>query len=420
MDIKLKSLYQYSMNALFVVFLVLLPFQDSGLSETALNYMGLYLSNIPLFIMVVVSSVYVIFNQQIRCPKLYIWIGVFGYLILYSLFVCLWINEDMTVSIYKTIVGFISLFFQIYVFYICRNRVPIIQKYIWIVFWIDISGWILCDVLKYDMGWIIHRGLGDARFHGFASETSWFSFTTMILGLLSIEASDRKFFKIVYALLMISVVLFGGSKGTVICLLLAAVVGILLNNRVNLLLKPLMLITAGIITYAIFQSFVLDGFISDLSEFTSFATRVSSIVASFMIFIDYPFGTGYGAFQSILRIYYIDAFDLLNSYIPFFSLSAKEILGMLNDASGSGLSIKGVFFQYTAYFGLPFLLIIILSVHRFIKCRLELSNYWKISTVFVVIGLLCFANFYYDSILFFAMLIGSVKNKNIDNDYLYK
>ncbi|MCR5438565.1 MAG: hypothetical protein K6F01_03910 [Selenomonas sp.] len=410
MDVSTKSLYQYSMNALFILFLFLLPFQDSGLSETALNYVGLYLSNIPLIIMVLLSSFYAIYRRNIMARRLYVIIGVFAYVIVFSLLMCLWVNEEITISLYKTITGCISLFLQVYVFYVCRNRLPLIKKYIWIAFLIDMLGWGLCDVLKVDMGWIIHRSLGDERFHGFASETSWFSFTTMILGLLSIEASDRKYLKIIYAISMIGVVLLGGSKGTVLCLMIAAIVGILLNDNVNIFFKPLLILTVGIVGYVVFQNLILDSFVHDLSDATSFATRVSSILASVMIVIDYPFGTGYGAFQSILREYYVDAFDLLNSYVPLFSLSAREILWMVNDTTGSGLSIKGIFFQYMAYFGLPFFMFVILSFWRFSKY--ELNNYWKVSAMFVVIGLLCFANFYYDSILFFAVLAKNIKREN--------
>ncbi len=404
MNFTYETLHHFSMNLMFILFLLLIPFQDSGLSETAFGFMGLYLSNIPLILMFLLSLIYMFYRRCIYIPSLYAVLTAFAYMFLYSLMICWYVGTDITVSIYKTTVGCLALILQIYVFFISKNRMNLVKKYIWLSFIVNLIGWLLCDILNIDMGILVHRSFGDARFHGFASETSWFSFTTMILGILSIASAKSNVMRIFYFISMISVVLWGGSKGTLTCLVLAGLIYILFDRQIKFYVKPILLVLVTMFIAFIVQNFLLDSFTYDLSESTSFATRGASIIASIIIFFEYPFGTGYGAFQDILRLHYIEAFDILNSYIPIFALSYREIVGMIYDPKGVGLAIKGIFFQYIAYFGIPFLFVIAMGMKRLKNSLCVLNGYWKISCMFIVISLLTFAQMFYDSILFFAVI----------------
>lgn len=398
----------------FILFILCIPFQDFGLQGTFLGFFGINLSNIPLVVLIFISVIEILLGKKYNKKDFIFYISLLIYIIGYSLCMLLiYINDSyVDVYIYKIFSNVIILIFWLSAYIYTKKYVNKIGKYIVSANIIHIIGWILCDILKLDLGKIIHysRLVEYNRFSGFTGEASWFCFTAVLLGLLSIYYVKNKILRLVFCTLIIVFVIFGGSKGTLICMLLTFFFYIILNKKYNNIMKIIMLLGIILISFLGVYYILLNSFILDLEESTSFASRASSIISVFYILKDYPLGTGLGIFLPVFSIAIIKAFDLLNEYIPLIILNFEEIGEWLNNKDGINATVKNIVFQFVAYFGIPFLVVFIYYVRYIIKNIILYDKYlWLF--IFIIIGLLTFANFNYDSIVALAIISCEIKKR---------
>lgn len=413
MNLRIDLSYNKIMSGLFFLFIILLPFQDSGLSETPLRMFGLYLSNFPLMMMLLLSAVnFIAIGRMER--KYYKYIGVFTYIFIYSLFVTVFRNDDISFAVYKIVTNSILLVFMVASFYYSCKYFFVIKKYIWLVFLVNLFGCLFCDILSIDFGTIIHRSFAEyGRFRGFTSEASWFGYTTVLLGFLAAECSSVRILRYGYLILAIIVAFIGGSKGTIACIPLAAFLYFLFGMNRHPYLKCILIPISIFILYKVFSVFLLDNFIMDLSETTSFSTRISSMITGLLIFTYYPFGTGYGSFVPILKEFFFQGYDLLNQYVPVYMLSYSEIMSTVQDPQAVGLTIKNNFIQYLTLFGVPFIYVLYYLAKRLILIFSSCKSRYIIPLYFIIISLFSFAQLYYDTIVaIVALSILAQKSKN--------
>ena len=413
MNLRIDLSYNKIMSGLFFLFIILLPFQDSGLSETPLRMFGLYLSNFPLMMMIALSVVNFVAMGRIK-KEYNKYIGLFIYIIVYSLLITIFRGDDISTSIYKIVTNNILLIFMIISFYYSRQYFSVIKKYIWLVFLINLLGCLFCDILSIDFGSIIHRSFTEyGRFRGFTSEASWFGYTTVLLGVLAAECSSVRILRYAYFVLAIIIAFIGGSKGTVACIPLAVFLYFIFGIKKHIFLKCMLIPFSLLVMYEVFSIFLLDSFIVDLSEATSFSTRISSMIAGLLIFIHYPFGTGYGSFVPILKDFFLQGYDLLNQYIPVYVLSYSEIMSTVQDPQAVGLTIKNNFIQYLTLFGLPFVYVLYYLTKRLILIFSGCNSRYIIPVYFIIVSLFSFAQLYYDTIIAIVTLsILAQKGKN--------
>lgn len=400
---------------LLAMCILCIPFQDFGLQGTFLNYFGKNLSNLPLLGLFILIIVKMFFCPIINKDSV-IYIKIYIYIICYSLIMILVHCNSIYILtyIYKLCSNMIILFFWCFFYlyikkYSDKIRVFVISAYI-----IHIIGWILYDVLKINLGTMLRYTINlSERYTGFTSEASFFSFTTVILGLLSIYYIKKNILKKIIILLTIYLLIVGGSKGTLICIFISSIIFVMIYNRFSLSKKLIVLFIIILISSLGFYYVILDSFIGDLEEYTSFATRVSSIFSSIIIIYNYPFGTGFGVFLPIYKEYLYTSFDILNNIIPYISLSYLELSDWMSSDSGANMTIKSIIFQYLAYFGIPFIFMFFKYVLNIVKNLLYIKEYFLMFIfLFVLTGIMTFANFNYDSILVLGILVGSIEKHN--------
>ena len=107
---------------------------------------------------------------------------------------------------------------------------------------------------------------------------------------------------------------------------------------------------------------------SDISDFTSTATRGYTFFISIIIGTFFPFGVGGGAHLIVLK-------NFLIKYLPIFDtlpiqLNQKEIWGLINSDSDVGLAIKSGIMDYNVYWG-------ILGTIYLMKCFIKISKEYK-------------------------------------------
>ena len=313
----------------FILFIICIPFQDFGLQDSFLRFAGATLSNIPLIGLIITLILGFIIGERIDKKTFMITSFIIIYILAYSLIVLLLFIDDSNILfyIYKLCSNFILFLFYMTSFIYTKNHTSNIKKYIILAYIINLIGWIICDILSINLGSMIHY-VHDAdynRFHGFTLEASYFCFTSVILGILSMYYTNNKIIKSIILAITVIIVLFGGSKGTLIIICISILLYILFSKKYNVVFKISTVILGTLVSIFVLYYFLINTFILDLETSTSFASRCSSIIATFFIIKDYPLGIGFGAFLAVFKYEIVEAFNLLNSYIPIIVLNFNEI-----------------------------------------------------------------------------------------------
>ena len=400
----------------FVAFILCIPFQDFGLQGTFLRYFGINLSNIPLVGVVIIAFLKFLLGESINKKVFMLCSWLLIYIIGYSLLMLIVYDNSYYYiqNIYKICSNFFILIFWIFAYVYTKKYANTIGKYIVIANLIHIIGWILCDIVQVDLGTMIHytHSINYPRFHGFTLEASTFCFTAVILGFLSICYIKRKIIKIIFGILIVTFIIFGGSKGSLVCVLISSYIYILFGKRYNFIIKLLLLLLMMLISFLGIYYILLDAFIIDLEEATSFASRFSSMLSIFYILYDYPLGTGFGVFIPIFKVAIVNAFDLLNSYTPGINLGYSEIDSWINSTDGEGAVIRSIVIQFMAYWGIPFIVCFVYYIKYMMKNIVLYDKYlWLF--IFIICGLLTFAMFNYDAIIALAIIYSKIKVEKI-------
>lgn len=411
-QLSLLKIIQKIRHVFFVLFIICIPFQDFGLQATFLRFFGATLSNIPLIGLIVTLILGFILGEKTNKKSFILSGALLVYIIIYSLLVLLFTSDDnnLTFYIYKLFSNSIIFIFWLIAYIYTKNHLQNIEKYIILAYIINIIGWIICDILSINLGSMIHFG-HDAdypRFHGFTLEASYFCFLTVISGILSISFTKSKFLKILFFIPIIIILFLGGSKGSLIIFFLAILLYILLNKSYTIYLKLILFLFGLLTSIAIFYYFLLNSFLIDLEESTSFASRFSSIIATFYILKDFPFGTGFGAFLIVFKDAITQSFNLLNNYIPGIVLNFAEIDNWTSSSRQEGAAIRSIIFQFIAYWGVPFLALFIYYVKVYIRILQDINGCIFYLFIFIICGLLTFASFNYESIIALAIIANKV------------
>lgn len=414
--IKKNDFFRKLQGLLFGLVIVCIPFQDFILQETILGDFGRYLSNIPLVLVVFCSLVRMFLCKNVYRKEYIYYIITLLYIIIYSLIILIKFIDNIYLDLYlyKVFSNLILFFLWGYVYiYVKYINIEFLKKYIIIAYVIHIIGWFLHDILKINLGYIrVTNSVESMRYSGFLSEASVFCFTTIILGLLTAYYIKNKFVKFLIVFVSLVIATLGGSKGTIICLVISIIMLVLLNSQINRLKKMIVVLLLSILgAYSIYY-FVSDSFIVDLEEYTSFATRMSSIISAGFILVEYPLGTGFGAFIPIYQNILGEAFDFLNSYMISIPLNYNEIMNIILAREGKSVTIKNIVFQYIAYFGIPFIVVFF----KYVKVNLYLlmlkKNYYLLfSFIFIIFSLITFANIGYAPILMLGLISNKISRK---------
>ena len=342
---------------LFLIFLFSLTFTDLPTKETALGFFGESLANfilVPVFIACLFDS---LFSGKIKINISRMYILPIAYMAIFSFLILLVVGNmgDWAYGTYKCFSNTILMTLLFFSFYYFDKNIELIKKYAWVGYFVVILGAIICDGLGITLYGIVHTPVSNLleynRLRGFCSEASAFAANCIVFGFIAAYYAKNKILRYVYIISMVGITLASGSKGGVIILVVALAVYYLIASEKNALFKIVLAVISIVIGVFVIITFVADAFLNDLEQFSSFATRASSVVLVPILLQYYPFGTGFGLFVQAFQEHALDAFDLLNEVIPVYNLSHLEIVAEVN--TGKAASIKNAVGQLIAYFGIP-------------------------------------------------------------------
>lgn len=371
-------------KGLVLLFVLLAPFQDSGLAGTPLRVLGSSFAILPLMILCCLRLLRrgLDGNLQLR-PA---WLAGGLWVLVVNLLALLRHGADWNGASLpeKTLNLLVQLALVVYVV----RGIPW-AHFRWLPgamlgsFLITLAGIALYDLnlggLRplFESPVFHFRANPDTRWHGFSSEASVLSFTVGAQGLLCAALWESTRARIAILATTVLALTFCGSKGGLAVLLAAiAVAGLIMPGRraVALLtlagIAPLLPVAADRIEAAVTER--------ALRETTTFSTRSSMAIWTLLVVQHHPLGAGCAGFYASLTRYLPDAMDRAARSVPVvhnFSearsyLSAPQYVGT-----------KTLLGDMAAYFGLPFLLFSAALVIRTLAALRRRRDYWLTSAV---------------------------------------
>lgn len=417
---------------LFILFILLIPFQDSGLQGFS-RFLGQYLSNWPLILLFLLEVYkYVFIKKTINKSYFKYFILISIYIVIISMIPTLpyWDSYNINKILYTFFVNYTIFFVKCFaLIYIINNFKNSYFKYVLISYLILLMGFFICDVGGISGGLLIHYTDLDlleetGRARGFSSEPSFFGYTLVLFTLLTIYYIKNKWIKFCVFIISSLILWIAGSKGS---LIIAIFVGLLyvIKSKTSFIIKCIILcICLGIGMYLWINLYAYALGFSDSEgavSTISFVTRIVTILLSLFILTDYPLGIG---LSGVFGIYFLNnityVYDIFSSF--FFSdiyLDGSELFGMLNQGTNVyGVGIKSGFFQNVAYFGLPFMVISVYYIYKISKFLSEENEIllWIIF-IYSILSVMTFVTIGYETILLWGIIIANKKNK-IENNII--
>ncbi|MFN4305663.1 hypothetical protein [Sulfurihydrogenibium azorense] len=199
------------------------------------------------------------------------------------------------------------------------------------------------------------------RLRLFTMEPSHAGLLYGVYAILALFFVKSLYFKILLLFCSLVVEFFIGSKGLFLTILLT-IVFLLMKNVFSIRYIIILLILLFIFGFITFH-YILPSILSDILNFTSFATRASGIISAVYILLFYPMGTGLGTYLYFYPEIFYQSSNLLNEFfikLFNFPLTLSEIVSIVT--TGENLGAKsgilqsimltgwvGVFFWFLLY-----------------------------------------------------------------------
>ncbi|PFR92339.1 O-antigen polymerase [Priestia megaterium] len=210
----------------------------------------------------------------------------------------------------------------------------------------------------------------------------------------------RGLYRFTYVLGFLIFLILSGSKGFIISLFITILIIVFINSLTlarKFSLKKysiqILVIFLGIVFFQAMGSVFIKSLNSDISDYTSLATRLTSVVAAFNLVLHHPFGIGVGNIVYFLPNSLLSSIVIVREFfLNYFntSLNFDEVYELTK--SDYGLSIKSGVLQWMVYGGI----ISIYFIFKFIRYTFKLTykNYLLLFiNLFVWISLLVFIGF---------------------------
>jgi len=253
------------------------------------------------------------------------------------------VNVYDTNIILKNIEAFISTLFIHFLVYLSLiftlNNMNInkIRKVVIIIFiGLTIAAYI--EYLKPQIFNYLHSTpITDGRLRLFTSEPSHAVLLYTIITMLSLYFVKKEYFNYVIIIIYFIILIFINSKGSFISLMIMSIIMFLKHIKKYRYILGLLIIL--LLSYYLLYKFALPSIYIDIEKYTSFSTRLSSLISSIIIFILYPFGLGYGTYLIYYPKIIAQGYEIANSlYIKLFGypLSSAEISYIISTGKNVG------------------------------------------------------------------------------------
>lgn len=344
-------------SSLVLAFLLLVPFQDTGLSATPLGHLGTSFSVLPLLGILALDIGGWLADSDRRLHLGWCLFGFYGAFVTFGYIAAFGTTWGSIYLPVKAVNLTIEAILAVYVvFGIDWSRTRWLHAGVKGAFAICILG-----VLCFDLNLVGLRALFDNRFfhfaanpdtrwHGFSPEVSILSASLGALGLLSAALARHNSSRIIYLAVSAAALALCGSKGGFVTLALAILGAALLTRGRRLPVLAALLLLSPVGWFGLTQ--ILNMTSEDaIRESTTFATRSTMAMWTWEVVSQHPFGVGFGGFYPSLTRYLPSAMDQASQNLPIL-LNFSEVRTYMATARYAGT--KSFLLDFAAYFGFPF------------------------------------------------------------------
>lgn len=349
----MKSIKEF----LLASWIILIPFQDSGLQGLPIAFLGGSPSFIPgALLILLVFTEWLVGRTGYRFNRSLIYI--IGYIVVVNaLYLILFGTEshgtNLIVKSFNLTVLTGLLILPIFFF---PYDSPRLGKYIKTAFIISLAGVLLGDLLKLDFfvnSPFLHFNENlSMRPRGFALESSTLSAQISTLGILAIYFTKRIVTKMAILSVTVTMLIYSTSRGGLAVALIAGIAMALIGGlsgwkRVGF--------AAGIILAVVLSlNFFQRSFAKDLAVLTSTATRSGMMLSAINAVAHNPLGVGYAGFLPAVDRYTPGAIDFLDRWSGE-NLNFTELESYIKAGTDDKITAKTFLFDNLFYFGVSFL-----------------------------------------------------------------
>lgn len=392
-----QEIINSSIYKTMLLLLVILPiYQDSPLSKYlgAAGYSLLMPLSLVLIFLLIIYEGRIYKNEYINTlMKLGIWIFIVSILAVIIWVVLeksiVYIGENLIVKVFKVCLQYMSYVSYVYLMVECLKKcgVKTALKY---AFYAMIIMTIICFIEIKQTPYAFEKLHFSGEFPYWrvrlltleASMTSLLIYNYAILAIVYALSCKSKI-KLLIALFSSIYLFFNtGSKTLMISVAITFLIIFLMNIKklsMKKIIKMLVILIVGFgVLYNILPK-LIESFSTDMTEYTSVATRGYTIFIGILLGIFFPVGVGGSVYMGVLQWAlkkYMFIFDLLP-----IKLNTKEIVEIANSKTDNAVTVKSGIFQYNIYWGIIGTLIFMRSIINLIK-KIKESKY-KFSNVII-------------------------------------
>jgi hypothetical protein len=232
------------------------------------------------------------------------------------------------------------------------------------------------------------------RLRGFSTEPGSLSIEIVTIGMLTAHLLRRSWQKWCSAAATCGLLVWSTAKGGLICLLLCAIVLPIVRSKSSIWIKLLIAcIVTPVIWLGALISFSQFNSLVETNQTATIATRLSMIVYALITVAHNPFGVGFTGFLPSIPRYLPQAMEFIQSLFPF-GLWFQEVREYL-DPPYVNADCKTFFFDFLAFFGIPFAIAFFVFTYRLLRQLLRCGCY----SLFVGVLFSIFALIAYYSLL---------------------
>jgi hypothetical protein len=386
--------------------IVLIPFQDTILRATPLRQMGASFAVVPLMLLMILDALSWLAANRKRADLRWAAVGLYCafitavYLLLFG---ADWFGVNLVLKGLN-----IAIMSTLAVWVVFRPRwatFPYLRPAVAAAFAITVMGVLMNDLDLLGTRKLVANSIfhltpnDDIRWHGLTSEVSMLSVCLGSLGLLYASFIESTAVRWTVLTTTVGMLACAGSKGGVLTLAVAGVLLCLLARRFRLriLLCAVALTPLAYVAYLRLQEAASLEAVSQGA--TTFASRSALAVWSVLVVMHHPFGVGFSGFFPALTRYLPDAMDIVSRLSPV-PMNFEEVRDYTSAAQFA--AAKTLLFNFSVYFGLPFVAAFAVFVGRLVKACLDSQRMLLLLAVLFVTIAACT---YYESLVHFNVFL---------------
>lgn len=402
---------------LLFLFVCLVPFQDTILQKTPLQGSGASFAILPLLGLMGISLFEWLMRMDFRLQKNVFWIALYVALISIFGMARFGLVSHGTSLLWSGTKYAIDTAIALYIIFgVDYSDERILRRAISLAFFFTVASIVISDLNPAGIGIVLNNPLmhqtppGDLRWRGATTESGHLAILLVSVGLLAAHLSKTPFMRKFFWILTVTLTVAGGSKGGLLCLFGVLMV-VLLKGKISFWRSVLFCIAFSPLAYLAMVIFIAQTSRSLGGDFTSFPTRITTVISAILIVLHYPFGVGFTGQLPALREYLEPAMDITQRLMPF-PPNFSEVETYLYTAQFAQTKI--LLADYAVFFGFPFLILVLVECYKMVRALARLEHLALMACVlFLILALSTYSDSIFAYNVFIAFGVGVHEYKKI-------